>query len=219
METSRWDPLQEMLALREQVDRLLDPVRTRLRQTWSPAADVYEQADAVTVAFDLPGVRPEDIDVRLEDHELTVRGKRHALELENGGQERIERPSGTFERHVTLPVTVVPEGVHATYEDGVLEIRIPKAVAAAPQPIEIRRGNLHSRTEGRDGPLREVAIGESLDDTDLGMIDPEGTTEYDPSAHVRPIKRSGPAASPPHAASAGPGETVEGNRVEGGAGI
>jgi HSP20 family protein len=219
METSRWDPLQEMLALRDQVDKLLDPVRTRLRQTWSPAVDVFERPDAVTVAVDLPGVRPDDIDLRLEDHGLTVRGERRVVEPEDGGQERIERPSGAFERHVALPVAVVPEGVHATYEDGVLEIRILKAAATAPQRIEIRRGNVHSRTEGRDGPLREVAIGESLEDTDLGMIDPEGTTEYDPSAHIRSIRPSWEQGPETNEDPSSRGDSPTRGRVEGGAGI
>ena len=201
MATSRWDPFQEMLTLREQVDRLLNPVTARLRQSWFPPADVYERHDAVLVSVDLPGVRPEEVDIQLDDHELTLRGQRRVQAPEDGGREHVERPSGAFERHVTLPANIVTEGVRATYEDGVLEVRIPKIAAAEPRRIEIERGYLHSRIEGRDGPLSDVALGETLEDTELGKVDPDGTTEYDPSAHV---SRDRPEDLP---------------RVEGGAGI
>ena len=201
MPTTRWDPFQEMLSLREQVDRLFSPVATRLRQAWFPPADVYERPDAILVVVDLPGVRPEDVQIQIEDHTLTLRGERRLTEVESEGHEHVERPSGSFERHVSLPATAAAEGVQATYEDGVLEVRVPKTAAPEARRIEIQRGNLHSRTEGRDGPLREVAIGETLEDTELGKIDPDGTTEYDPRAHGR---RDRPEDLP---------------RVEGGAGI
>ncbi len=200
MTTTRWDPFQEMLSLREQVDRLLNPVTSRLHQGWVPAADVYERGDAVFVAVDLPGVRLEDVQIQLQDHELIVRGERHLPESGDDGHQHAERPEGSFERHLALPANVAAEAVEATYEDGVLEVRVPKSSAPLPRRIEIQRGHLHSRTEGRDGPLNAVALGAPLDDAELGTVDPEGTTEYDPSAEA-------------HRRSNG------GGQVEGGAGI
>lgn len=100
-----------------------------------PALDVHETEDGYLVLVDLPGVKSEDVVVELIDQVLTISGSR--APVETGEALRLERPSGSFVRRLTLPKGVDSDKVVADYKDGVLELRVPKRAEAKPKKIAI----------------------------------------------------------------------------------
>ena len=131
----RWNPARDYARLQDEVSRLFD---TRSTETfgWTPAVDVYEDTEGVTFKFDLPEVEGKDVDVRLEEGTLTIRGERK-LEREDKreGYHRIERAYGTFARSFTLPPTLDAGKVTAEHKNGVLRIFVPKRAEAKPKCI------------------------------------------------------------------------------------
>ena len=106
---------------------------------WMPAVDIYEDTEGVTLSFDLPDVEAKDVDVRLEDGTLTVRGERkfeHADRRE--AYHRIERNYGVFSRSFTLPTMLDVEHVNAESKNGVLRIFLPKRAEAKPRTIQVK---------------------------------------------------------------------------------
>jgi len=105
---------------------------------WAPAVDVVESENDLTFAIDLPGMKQEDIEVRLENRTLTIKGQRQfENEEQKKGYHRIERSYGAFSRAFTLPDTVDSEHVDATYKDGVLTIKAAKREAAKPRSVKV----------------------------------------------------------------------------------
>ena len=100
-----------------------------------PALDVRETEDGYLVLVDLPGIKSEDVAVELIDQVLTISGSR--APVETGEAQRLERPSGSFVRRLTLPKGVDSEKVVADYKEGVLEVRVPKRAEAKPKRIAI----------------------------------------------------------------------------------
>jgi HSP20 family protein len=110
-----------------------------LTSAWFPAVDVMEDQDSVRVVAEIPGVRPEDIHVSLENNLLTLRGeKRQESERSSERVHRYERTYGSFERSFVLPSTVDPDRIEARYDAGVLTVTVPKAEQARPREIPIR---------------------------------------------------------------------------------
>jgi HSP20 family protein len=106
---------------------------------WIPSCDVREDNDHLTITLDLPGVKPEDVKLSLENNVLTVRGeRRQEAEQKDERWHRYERSYGSFERSFTLPSTVDPERVQATTDHGVLTIQIPKVERARPREIPVK---------------------------------------------------------------------------------
>jgi HSP20 family protein len=106
-----------------------------------PAVDVYEDEHEVVLKLEVPGIRQEDLDVRVENQTLTVRGERRfESEEKEENFHRIERRFGTFTRSFTLPVTVDTGSVAAKYENGVLAIQLAKKEAAKPKQVKIEIG-------------------------------------------------------------------------------
>ena len=104
--------------------------------------DLVETADHYVLRADLPGLSEEDVNVQLEDNVLTISGERNAQhEQHEEGYYRIERAFGTFARSLTLPDGVDPDAVHANFDRGVLEIRIPKPEQKKPRQVQIALGN------------------------------------------------------------------------------
>lgn len=137
-----WD---EMFSVRREFDRLLDRFgSTELTGAWAPAVDVAETGDEIRVEVELPGLNPEDVEVRVENGVLTVSGEKRS-EFEEGKEgssyHLIERRYGRFERSFTLPRTVNAEKVDARFSNGVLSIGMPKAETAKPRRIAIKSGN------------------------------------------------------------------------------
>jgi HSP20 family protein len=143
MAITRWDPFREVVALQNRVNSLFrdlnegdDPLATA---SFVPAVDIYEDPQKVMLKLEVPGVDQKDLDVRIEDHTLTVKGERK-FESEEKEQNfhRIERRYGSFYRAFTLPNTVDTENVAASYNAGVLKLELKKKPEAQPKQIQIK---------------------------------------------------------------------------------
>jgi HSP20 family protein len=143
----RWEPLRELSSLQSEMNRLFNTVFDQptggagnggaLRR-WMPAMDLVETDDHFVLRADLPGLSEDDVKIELEDNTLTVSGERKAEhESRDEGFYRVERAFGTFSRSLTLPRGVNPEAVEASFNRGVLEVRIPKPEERKPRRIEI----------------------------------------------------------------------------------
>ena len=110
-----------------------------LTSAWTPAVDVFEEKEAVKIVAELPGVKPEDVKISLENQTLTVRGeKRQVAEEKTERVHRYERTYGSFERTFALPGTVDADRIEASFTDGLLTVTLPKVERALPRQIEIR---------------------------------------------------------------------------------
>jgi HSP20 family protein len=140
------DPF-DLRVFEDAVTRLMSEPRTG--RPWSPPVDIFETEDALTLRADLPDVKLDDIDVRVENQTLTVTGHRKFERDENvKGYHRIERSYGDFVRSFAIPSTVEAEKVAAGYKDGVLTITLPKKEAAKPRQVKIA---VQTATEGNGG--------------------------------------------------------------------
>lgn len=127
---------------------------------WSPALDVEETQDAFVLHVELPGCRPEDVEVNLEENVLTVTGERRFYdEREAEGFRRVERRFGRFHRAVRLPDRVDPDRVEASFENGLLTVSVPKAEEAKPRRIQVRSGAQGEGTAGEIGASPGAAGG------------------------------------------------------------
>lgn len=109
---------------------------------FTPHLDVVETAKDFVVSVDLPGVKPEDVKVEMEDGKLSISGKReHTVEENTKNVHRVERTKGSFYRMVTLPREIDTEKIDAKYDQGVLRISLPKSVEKQPRKIDIRTGS------------------------------------------------------------------------------
>ena len=130
------DPVNGLRFLEDAVTRLLSEPRTG--RPWSPAVDILENEDALIVRADLPDVKLEDIDVRVENQTLSLSGHRKFDRDEKvKGYHRIERGYGEFVRSFAIPSTVETEKVAADYKNGVLTITLPKKEAAKPRQVKV----------------------------------------------------------------------------------
>ena len=142
----RWEPVRDLVSLREAMDRLFEesfvrPWGGRLapREAGSLALDMYETDEAVVVKLAIPGVKPEDIDVSVTGDVLTIKGETKAEEEVKGENYiRRERRYGAFSRSVSIPVTVVSDKGEAEFEDGVLTLTLPKAEEVKPRAIKVK---------------------------------------------------------------------------------
>jgi HSP20 family protein len=145
MANQLWNPFQEFESLLDRYSKssgnlMRGPSGTDLSfADWAPSVDIDEQDDKYVIKADLPGVEKKDIDVKLENGMLSIRGeKRTETESGNGKRHRTERFHGTFARSFTLPDSVDVDNVDASYKDGVLTLAIPKKEQAKPKSIDIK---------------------------------------------------------------------------------
>ena len=138
---TRWEPFRDLARLQDEVSRLLDDRAFRGSESvgWTPACDIYEDEESVTLRFELAGVEPKDVDVRFENGVLTVKGERK-LEKDDKRENyhRVERSYGTFTRSFSLPGTLDPERIKAEAKNGVLAIALPKKAEAKPRAIQVK---------------------------------------------------------------------------------
>ena len=143
---TRWEPFREIGNLQTQMNRLFQDFgrsgSDELMTTgFVPAVDVYEDEQNLTLNLEVPGMDEKDIDIRLENNQLTVRGERR---FENEQKEenfhRIERRYGTFFRSFTLPSTVDSEHINAGYSNGILKLELSKKPEAQPKQIKVNVG-------------------------------------------------------------------------------
>src|SRR3954453_2481488 len=143
----RWEPLRELTTLQNEMNRLFNTAfdtptggngnGVALRR-WMPPMDLVETGDHFVLRADLPGLSEGDVNIEVEDRVLTVSGERKAEhETTKEGYHRVERAFGTFSRALTLPEGVDAEAVEASFDKGVLEVRIPKPEQPKPRKISI----------------------------------------------------------------------------------
>ena len=142
MAITRWDPFREVVALQSRMNSLFrdlnDSENPLTTASFVPAVDIYEDAEKVVLKLEVPGIEEKDLDVRVEDHTLTVKGERKfEKEEKEENFHRIERRYGSFYRAFTLPSTVDTESVGASYNAGVLKLELKKKPEAQPKQIKI----------------------------------------------------------------------------------
>ena len=143
---SRWEPFRGAATLQEQVNRLVNDVFERNTQesslsTWAPAVDIYESEQELVVKADLPDIDPKELDIRVENNVLTIRGERKfEKKVNEENYLRVERTYGAFSRSFSLANTVNPENIRAEYQNGVLTLSIPKREEAKPKQIKVNVG-------------------------------------------------------------------------------
>ena len=159
MAITRWDPFQELNLLHDRMNRLFQdsfgPATSReegmTTASFVPPVDIYEDEHNITLKLEVPGIEQKDIDVRLENNTLTVRGERKfEKEEKEENFHRVERRYGTFYRAFTLPNTVDAENVQADYDNGVLKIKLAKKAEAKPKQIKVNIG-AGKTLEGKKG--------------------------------------------------------------------
>lgn len=140
----RWDPFQEMISLRDAMDRLFQesfirPTSRLLTREGGLAMDIYETDNEVVVKTALPGIKPEDVDITMTGDCLTIKGESKADEsIKEGSYFLQERRYGAFSRSVTIPVPVVADKAEAKFEHGVLTLSLPKAEEVKPKSIKVK---------------------------------------------------------------------------------
>src|SRR5207248_4807992 len=136
MSVTHTDPLSNMRMFEDAFSRLLSEPRTG--RPWSPPVDIFETENELVLKADLPDVELKDIEVRVENQTLTIRGERKFEQDQNAnGYHRIERSYGSFVRSFAVPSTVDTEKVNAVYKNGVLSISLPKKEAAKPRQVKV----------------------------------------------------------------------------------
>ncbi|MEW5805068.1 MAG: Hsp20/alpha crystallin family protein [bacterium] len=138
--SSMFPPLREQMErMSRMVDEFFGPMEGMRSAMWSPSLDITETEDKVTATVELPGIRPEDMDISISDNILTIRGeKREERKAEEGYAYCCERQYGEFRRSVELPSSVNSERVNATYRNGILTIEMPKSEEMKRKKISIR---------------------------------------------------------------------------------
>jgi HSP20 family protein len=155
----RWEPARELQTIQQEMNRLFGTFfdspsgpgnGVSAARRWIPAMDLVEEDQHYVLRADLPGVKEEDVKVEFEDHVLTISGERRSSSEERKeGYQRLERAYGTFTRSLTLPDGVDAEAIEASFEDGVLEVRVPKPQQPEPRRVAINVGASKPVIEGR----------------------------------------------------------------------
>ena len=138
---TRMEPFRDLARLQDEVTRMFDDRLYRSGESvgWTPACDIYEDEEGVTLRFELAGVEPKDVEVRFENGVLTLRGERKLdREDKRENYHRVELSYGTFTRSFTLPSTVDAEKIGAESKNGVLTIHLPKKAEAKPRAIQVK---------------------------------------------------------------------------------
>ncbi len=156
----RWEPVRELSSIQSEMNRLLNTFfdspstgssGVSVHRRWLPAMDLLQTEDEFVLRADLPGLSEDDVNIEFEDNVLTVSGERKSEHEErNEGYYRVERSSGSFSRSLTLPEGVDPDAVKATFDRGVLEVRIPKPEQPKPRKVSITVGGEPNAIEGSE---------------------------------------------------------------------
>jgi HSP20 family protein len=146
MVVTKWEPLKDLMALQERMNKLFDETFSRGTQdaeagAWSPAVDIMEKWDEFILTMELPGVDQKAIDIKVEGDVLTIKGERQLEEeIKQKDYHRLERPYGRFSRSFSLPNTVEQEKVKASHKDGILRVILPKKEETKPKQIKVEVG-------------------------------------------------------------------------------
>ena len=141
----RWDPFRDMVTLRERMNKLFEDMaasrgeeKELATSSWAPAVDIYETENEVVLTAEIPGIEEKDVEIKVEDNTLTLRGERKfEKETKEENYHRIERAYGSFFRSFSLPNYVDQDKIEAQHENGVLKIRMPKRSELKPRKVKI----------------------------------------------------------------------------------
>ena len=122
MSFTRWDPLRDLFALQERIERMADAGAAG----WTPPVDLYETTDRYVLIAELPGLTRDDIEIQVHDGTVTLQGRRRSPAVPCERYHRVERGHGQFSRAFALPEPIAVQSVHADLKDGVLTITMPK---------------------------------------------------------------------------------------------
>ncbi len=145
---TRFEPFSVAGNLQDQLNRVFNDVLGRGGEesnltTWAPAVDIFETEHELVVKADLPDIDPKDLDIRVENNILTIRGERKfEKNVDQDNYLRVERAYGSFARSFTLANTVNSEAIKADYQNGVLTLSIPKREEAKPKQIKVNVGTV-----------------------------------------------------------------------------
>ena len=149
---TRRDRFRHISSLQEQVNRLFESglqgrSDNSALTTWAPAVDIYETENELVLKADLPAISEKDLDIRVENNMLTIRGERKfESEVREDNYLRIERTYGSFSRSFSLPNTVNAEAIHAEYKNGVLTVNLPKREESKPRQVKV---SVNSSSNGK----------------------------------------------------------------------
>lgn len=149
MNIVRYDPFRDLRGLQDEMNRLFSSTFSRggsdeqmFGGAWTPSVDIYENKDNIVLEAELPGMKPEDVNISIENNILTISGERKFEKKSDGDNfHRVERGYGSFTRSFTLPPTVSSENVTAEFENGILHLTLAKREEAKPRRIEIKAGS------------------------------------------------------------------------------
>ena len=140
----KYNPFRELRTMQDQMNRMLDMAWNRefgeeLKEgVWQPPVDIYEDEQSVVIKAEVPDVDQKDIEVRIENNTLTLKGERkHSSEIKKENYYRVERYFGQFQRSFSLPQSINQEKVQATCEKGILTITLPKREEVKPKQISV----------------------------------------------------------------------------------
>ncbi len=141
----RWEPFRDLVTAQRDFDRLFQAAfspqtsETELStRSWAPPVDIYETEDAIVLKAELPGVDAKDVEVRVEDNTLYLKGERKfEKEVKEQNYHRVERSYGSFARSFSLPNSISSDKVKAEFKDGLLTLTMPKREEAKPKTIKI----------------------------------------------------------------------------------
>jgi len=143
----RWDPFRELQSMQDRMNRIFGDVYARrgdddvmARGDWMPLVDIYENdRHELLIKAEMPGMKREDIDIKVENNTLTIRGeRRRESEVREEQYHRVERSYGSFSRSFSLPSTIDSEKVSAEYKDGVLTVLLPTREEAKPRQVAVQ---------------------------------------------------------------------------------
>jgi HSP20 family protein len=140
----KWEPFRDLMAMQDRMTRLFDETLSRIgkeevpRRIWSPPVDILERENEVILKVDLPEMNQNDIEIKVEENTLIIRGERKFIqETPHGNYLQIERPYGTFQRTFAIPRMIDLEKIKAAYKDGVLRIVLLKKEEVHPKQIVV----------------------------------------------------------------------------------
>jgi len=144
----KWDPWATLPTLQDRINRIFEesfPAHSSAKEgevslcDWRPTVDTYEEDDTIVINAELPGVNKDDVSIDIKDNVLTIKGVRNfEQKVKEENYYRRERCYGKFHRAFTLPDAVEPNKIEASYKDGVLKVKIPKAEEVSSKRIEIK---------------------------------------------------------------------------------
>ena len=143
MSIIRWSPFDEIMTMRESMDRLFEDYFTRRPRNsgplvWQPAVEIFETESDITVKAELPGIDPKQVEVNVTEEGLTIKGEaRTEQEERKRNYYRRELRYGSFQRTVVLPTEVKGDEAKATFRHGILEVKVPKAERVKPKTVKV----------------------------------------------------------------------------------